>query len=255
MSGGGRAEELRRHAGLTYEDFRRLAGDGSLSPYEKIGFPDDYRAGHEQAIFADLRAKVPTLDDRGGVLVDIGCGCSELPGLLARHAVGHGAEVVLIDSAEMLAALPADVPGRRAAGRFPGLGELQAELAGRASAVIVYSVLQYVLAGGDLHGFVDAAVALLAPGGHLLLGDIPNDAKRARFFSSPTGAAYHRAFMGVDEDPKVEPFALRPGTFDDGILVGLLLRYRQAGFESYLVPQGRSLPMQNRREDLLIVRN
>jgi hypothetical protein len=61
--------------------------------------------------------------------------------------------------------------------------------------------------------------------------------------------------MGVDGDPEVAAFALRPGTFDDGVLLGLLLRYRQAGFESYLVPQGRSLPMQNRREDLLIVRN
>jgi 2-polyprenyl-3-methyl-5-hydroxy-6-metoxy-1,4-benzoquinol methylase len=250
-----RSEELARHAGLTYDDFRRLAGEDGLSAYEKIGFPDDYRAGHEEAIFADLRAKVPTLDDDGGLVVDIGCGCSGLPGMLARHAVARGAGVVLIDSAEMLAALAADVPGRRVAGRFPDLELLRSELAGQATAVIVYSVLQYVLAGGDLHGFVDAAVALLAPGGHLLLGDIPNEAKRARFFASPTGVAYHRAFMGVDGDPEVAAFALRPATFDDGVLLGLLLRYRQAGFESYLVPQGRSLPMQNRREDLLIVRN
>jgi hypothetical protein len=255
MSVRRRPEELARHANLTYEDFQRLAGDAGLTPYEKIGFPNDYRAEHEAAIFADVRAKLPTLDDEGGLLVDIGCGCSELPALLAHHAAARGAEVVLIDSAEMLAALAPDVPGRRIAGRFPDLPELRAELHGRASAVIVYSVLQYVLAGGDLHGFVDAAVALLAPGGHLLLGDIPNEAKRARFFATPTGAAYHRAFMGVDEDPQVEAFALRPGAFDDGILLGLLLRYRQAGLESYLVPQARALPMQNRREDLLIVRS
>ena len=44
-------------------------------------------------------------------------------------------------------------------------------------------------------------------------------------------------------------------TFDDGVLMGLMHRYRQAGFEAYLLPQGRSLPMQNRREDLLIVRH
>jgi SAM-dependent methyltransferase len=252
---GRRAEQFGRFGELTYDDFRRLAADPSLSPAEKIGFPGDYRAGHEAAIFADIRARLPVLDDDGGLLVDIGCGCTELPALLAGHAVARGAEVVLIDSAEMLAALPADVPGRRVAGRFPALPELRAELAGRATAVVSYSVLHYVFEGGDLHGFVDAAVELLAPGGHLLLGDIPNVSKRTRFFSTATGAAYHRAFMGSDSGPVVEPFALRPGTLDDGVLMGLMLRYRQAGFEAYLLPQDRSLPMQNRREDLLIVRH
>jgi hypothetical protein len=250
-----RAAQFGRFGALTYDDFRRLAVDPSLSSAEKIGFPDDYRAGHEEAIFADIRARLPVLDDAGGLLVDIGCGCSDLPALLARHTVARDGEVVLIDSAEMLAALPADVPGRRVAGQFPAMADLRAELAGRATAVVSYSVLHYVFDGGDLHGFVDAAVALLAPGGHLLLGDIPNASRRARFFSTPTGAAYHRAFTGTDTEPPVEPLALRPGVLDDGVLLGLMLRYRQAGFESYLLPQGRALPMQNRREDLLIVRH
>ncbi len=250
-----RAEQFGRFGELTYDDFRRLAADPSLSPAEKIGFPGDYRAGHEEAIFADIRGRLPVLDDDGGLLVDIGCGCTDLPGLLAHHVAARGSEIVLIDSDEMLGALSADVPGRRVAGRWPALPALRAELAGQATAVVSYSVLHYVFDGGDLHGFVDAAVELLAPGGHLLLGDIPNTSKRARFFSTETGAAYHRSFMGTDTDPVVEPFALRPGSFDDGVLMGLMHRYRQAGFEAYLLPQGRSLPMQNRREDLLIVRH
>ena len=188
--------------------------------------------------------------------MDIGCGCSELPGMLARHALARGGDIVLIDSAEMLAALPADVPGRRAAGRFPDLPELRAELAGRATAVVVYSVLQYVLAGGDLHGFVDAAVAPARAGRppaarrHPERGEARRGSSRRR--PAPPTTAHSWASTRTRRSSRSR---FGPGAFDDGILLGLLLRYRQAGFESYLVPQGRSLPMQNRREDLLIVRN
>ncbi len=42
---------------------------------------------------------------------------------------------------------------------------------------------------------------------------------------------------------------------DDSILIALIARYRQAGYEVYLLPQGKSLPLWNRREDLLIVRH
>ena len=41
---------------------------------------------------------------------------------------------------------------------------------------------------------------------------------------------------------------------DDSILVSLLLRARGQGFDAYLLPQRPTLPMANRREDLLIVR-
>jgi len=50
---------------LTFDDFRRLATDATLSPYEKIGFPDEYREGYEAAIFADIVAKLAPLDRRG----------------------------------------------------------------------------------------------------------------------------------------------------------------------------------------------
>ena len=43
-----------RFADLTFDDFRRMAGDESLSQYQKIGFPDEYRAGAEESIFHDI---------------------------------------------------------------------------------------------------------------------------------------------------------------------------------------------------------
>jgi hypothetical protein len=45
-----------------------------------------------------------------------------------------------------------------------------------------------------------------------------------------------------------------PGQIDDGVVLGLLMRMRQAGFQAFIVPQAAALPMANRREDMLIIR-
>ena len=47
-------ENLKRFADLRYDDFRKLAQDNSLSQYEKIGFPDAYRAQKEEDFLAIL---------------------------------------------------------------------------------------------------------------------------------------------------------------------------------------------------------
>jgi hypothetical protein len=132
--------------------------------------------------------------------------------------------------------------------------EFIAKYSERVDVVIVYSVLHYVFDGADLFGFLDAAASLLAEGGHLLLGDIPNVSKRKRFFSSPAGVDFHRRFMETDNAPTVRHLGLEPTRIDDAVVIAILLRYRLAGFETYLLPQSGELPIHNRREDVLIVR-
>jgi hypothetical protein len=41
---------------------------------------------------------------------------------------------------------------------------------------------------------------------------------------------------------------------DDGVILGIVDRMRRRGFDAYVVPQSESLPLANRREDILIVR-
>jgi hypothetical protein len=118
--------------------------------------------------------------------------------------------------------------------------------------IIAYSVLHYVFVEGNLFGFLDQAIHLLAPGGSLLVGDIPNVSKRKRFFATRAGAAYHRCFTGRDEDPTVDFNCVEDGKLDDGVLMGLVLRARAAGCDAYMLPQADDLPLANRREDLLI---
>jgi hypothetical protein len=139
-------------------------------------------------------------------------------------------------------------------GRFPDCPVLLGEWGGQVDAIIAYSVLHYVFPEGSVHAFLDRALELLAPGGHMLIGDIPNVSKRRRFFSSAAGREYHRAFTGSDQPPEVSWGAVEPDKIDDAVLLGMVARARAAGFDAHLVPQDAALPMANRREDLHVRR-
>lgn len=240
---------------LTYEGFRELARDGSRSPHEKVGFPDSYRAGREEAILRDIRSKLTNLDSPGRRFLDIGPGCAGLPRMLLNLCREKGHQAVLVDSPEMLSQLPDEPFATKFEGRFPE--ECQPLLAGslgRFDAILVYSVVQYVFRESNLFAFFDACLESLAEGGQLLVGDIPNRSMRKRFFSSETGIRFHQAFTGTGERPAVAHNVLEPGHIDDGVVIGLVLRARAAGFDAFLMPQSPDLPMANRREDLLVRR-
>jgi cyclopropane fatty-acyl-phospholipid synthase-like methyltransferase len=243
-----------RYEGLSFEAFRRLALDPSLSESEKIGFPDALREGAEGRILETMSAKLGLESGTELVVIDIGSGC----GLLARRLVElcheRGHELVLVDSPEMLGQLPDDANVHKVRGRFPDVAPLLDDYAGRADAVIVYSVLHYVFVEGSVWEFVDAALSLLSPGGALLIGDVPNISKRKRFFASERGAAFHRAFMGTDGGPETQFNSFDRGKIDDDVLLGLIARARAQGFDAYLLPQPDDLPLANRREDVLIRR-
>lgn len=247
-------DDRNRFANLGFEDFRRLASDPTLSPYEKIGFPDAYREGMEPLIFADILAKLPPLQGRNAVVLDIGPGCSEVPRLLIDHCRRLSQELHLVDSSEMLDQLGEHEGVHKTAAFYPDCPQLLEQLAGRTDAIIVYSVVQYIFVDTSLWTFLDATLALLAPGGMLLLGDIPNNSMRKRFFASDTGRAFHRAFTGRDEDPVVAWNRIEPGQMDDAVIFAILQRARAAGFHAYVMPQPHVLPLANRREDILVVR-
>jgi hypothetical protein len=242
---------------LDYEGFRALAANPNLSPHEKIGFPDTYREGYEPAILNDICAKLPALvESEGRTVVDIGPGCAALPKMIVDLCRERRHRLVLVDSPEMLALLP-DVDGVtvKQPGLFPrNAADVRAAAAAPADALICYSVLHYIYVDSNLFDFIDATVALLAPGGRALIADIPNVSKRRRFFATETGQAFHRRFTGSSEPYRVDWGEPSPGKIDDGVLSGLMQRAQGAGCDAYLLPQPSGLPMANRRDDLLIVK-
>ena len=184
---------------IGFDDFRRFAQDGSMSKYERIGFPDSYREGYEAAIFADIRAKLTKLDQDGCRVVDIGPGCSDLPKMLIDLCAAKGHRLTLIDSQEMLNLLD-DAPFIEKLGAmYPQCPDWIAGQAGTVDAILCYSMLHYVFVDVSFFRFLDASLSLLAPGGQMLIGDIPNVSKRKRFFASETGVRFHKDYMKTDE--------------------------------------------------------
>ena len=248
--------DFERFKNLSFDDFKQLAKEESLSKYQKIGFPDNYRKDKEEAIFLDIAQKLnieAAPDGEQGVLLDIGPGCSELSFMLLNLCEKANLKALLVDSQEMLDYLPSKDYIQKYPGYFPNdVPELVNQYQNKIDYIIGYSIFHYVFYNTCIFKFLDAAVSLLKPGGKLLIGDIPNISKRKRFFSTETGIAYHKAFTGTDTLPEVNALQPEPTHIDDGVLMGIIQRYRGFGFEAYLLPQPASLPMYNRREDLLI---
>jgi 2-polyprenyl-3-methyl-5-hydroxy-6-metoxy-1,4-benzoquinol methylase len=247
-------DKYRRFASLTFTDFRRMAQDDSLSRYEKIGFPDSYREGREHLILEDIAGKLTLLGERGKTVLDIGPGCSELPLMLIELCRRHGHAFVAVDSEEMLAHLPDAEFVRKFSGYYPHRADLLEQYRGRVDVILAYSLLHYVFVESSVWEFLDRSLELLAVGGQMLVGDIPNVSKRRRFFGSPTGVRFHQEFTGTQEVPEVGPQGIEHQHIDDAVVLSLVMRARAAGFDAYVVPQRDDLPMANRREDILIRR-
>jgi 2-polyprenyl-3-methyl-5-hydroxy-6-metoxy-1,4-benzoquinol methylase len=239
-------------SGIGFDDFASMALDKGLSRYQKIGFPDEYRKDKEAIIFDDLLTKIPALKKPKTKILDIGCGCSDLPHYFIENAATFEQDLYFVDNAEMLSQIEAPESVKMISGKFPSPSIADSIGEAKFDAIVVYSVIQYVFQEGNFHRFIDEALKLLAPGGTLFIGDIPNASRRRRFLSSESGILHHKNYTGSDDAPNLPVFAQSWGELDDGVILGILARYRSFGFDSFILPQPEHLPMANRREDLLI---
>lgn len=240
----------------TFEGFKNLASRSNISKFEKIGFPDSYRNGHEFAICEDIVEKLQLRAKKNQELLDIGSGCSDLPGHLLKIAQENNHSLTLLDSEEMHQNLSMAVRmgTQQINAQFPYCPEFIYEHECTFDSILCYSVIQYPFLESSIFGFLDSMLVLLKPGGRLLIGDIPNLSMRRRFLSSSAGKEFHKKCN--EENPKadVEWNAISLDKMDDSVVIALIMRARAAGFHAYLVPQSENLPLSNRREDILIVK-
>ncbi|MCL5677798.1 MAG: methyltransferase domain-containing protein [Candidatus Thermoplasmatota archaeon] len=237
---------------LKFSDFQMLASTKNVDEYERIGFPSSYRKGFERNILNDIKGKVNAFNHRGSTLLDIGCGAGPLTLLEAKECYKNSSHLILVDSREMLSHVPDEFGVEKIYGRFQDCADQLERHRGKIQGILAYSVIQHVFLESNIFSFIDSALDLLSPGGEMLIGDIPNISKRKRFFASAAGIDFHKKFTGGDQPPKIVFNRLELHKIDDGVVFGILSRYRSAGYDTYLLPQSASLPMSNRREDILI---
>jgi hypothetical protein len=247
---------MKHNQELTFNDFKDLARDPGLTQYGKIGFPDSYRKGKSKAIIADIDTKVPLLHTKNKMIVDIGCGCSDLVKDLIKICKKNKHKLILVDSQEMLDLIPNASCIIKLAGYFPNMPELLKEYVGKIDYVLTYSVLHYVFTENNIYNFIHKALDLLKNNGLFLIGDIPNLNKRNRFLQSKEGIKFQQNKVKFDKENvnRVSMPNDLSQKIDDAVILSILMRYRNYGYETYLVPQNGNLPMVNRREDILIIK-
>lgn len=236
---------------LTFDDFKKMAANKDLSGSEKIGFPDSYRKGYSKVILDDIYTKLPIDKTQGKIIIDIGSGCDELTFELIEVCKKNNHTLVLIDSDEMLANIPDSKGVVKIGGKFPFGNNEMKEYLGKADFVLCYSVIFYVFANDNLYVFLHEALDLLKAGGKFLIGDIPNIDKRDRFLESAEGKKFLANSGQIKGSTAHEN---RSQKMDDSIVLAIITRLRRFGSEAYLVPQNDSLPMANRREDILVIK-
>lgn len=237
---------------FTFEDFKKRALDNSLSKWEKIGFPDNYRAGEiEDQIFLDISTKLDF--EICNKILDIGCGCTNLVLNLIEYSRKNQIELYLNDSMEMLKNIPVEIVSDHIfllPGMYPNEVAFPTDSKNTFDAIIVYSVIQYVFNYQSIYQFIHECIKLLKPGGKLLIGDIPNFNCRERFLNSSESSEFKNNKASISVNIEHENM----DRLDDSVVMSILLRFRNFGCETYVLPQPKSLPFANRREDILIIK-
>lgn len=236
-----------------FNHFQSLAKDEKLSKAELLDFPNELRQGFENLILLDLKSKIPALQVRESRILDIGCGCGDLALKIIENSQKLSHELHLIDGKDVLQRLPSGKKIQKHFGRFQEQGEVFSKYREYFDVILCYSVFQYIALDSSPMIFLDRCLELLKSGGMLLIGDIPNISMRNRMLSSEYGRIFHKEYMNSDLNPDVKFFE-NYDEIDDSIIIAMVLRARNLGYQGYILPQSKGLAFENRREDLLFVK-
>ena len=115
-------------------------------------------------------------------MIDIGCGCSGLSKEIINISKQKKINLVLLDIAPVINNIKNKNKFKKIKfikGKFQNI-----KFKKKYDFVLIYSVIHYV---NNPHNFIKKAFNILAEGGKMLIGDIPNINKKKRFINSFKG--------------------------------------------------------------------
>jgi 2-polyprenyl-3-methyl-5-hydroxy-6-metoxy-1,4-benzoquinol methylase len=207
-------------------------------------------------VIEDVRTKLRLTGAES--LLDIGSGT----GLLTLPLADHARQVFALDQQDVVARLLARAQGRTNVATLAGDFLTFDFGAQRFDRVLSYGVALCLPDLAAVDAFVDKAIALLAPGGLALIGDLPNHDRKARFLATEFGRRFDEEFRQkrAAEPPEAgQGLAVLSGSavvggFDERYLFDLVARLRQRGLDASLMFQPGDLCFGWTREDLIVSR-
>lgn len=237
-----------------FDIYGQRASEGSLSSTELSGRYSMQAEGLRRAVL-DIHAKLALLStDR---LLDVGCGVGDITIPLSMMV----ASTSCVDHPKVLERLRNRVPLEPIA-YYPGEFS-KISITARFEKILAYGVVICLASKEEVYEFIDKALSLLMPGGRLLVGDFVNSDKKARFVDSEKGKEFSRAWdaqvKSLPNGKNAEDFRPNPESIfkhiDDRFMMETLLKYRQMGFETFLLPQPSDLAFGHTREDILFLKH
>ncbi len=236
------------------ESFERY---GKLADEKDI--PDSNQNGRyalqseaENLIPCDLISKLKP--DPKDVFLDVGCGT----GLNLLAFASRVKSATACDHVNVLKKLRAKNPGLQCK-YLPG-NFLDVAMPERYTAILVYSVVQSFPNLKTVYALIDKALGCLAPGGRILLGDLPNADKKSRFLETKVGAAFEKNWAleqskNHHNDKGWQILYSAGETFvklGDSEILGFVAYIRERGYHAHILNQHHGLPFGATREDILI---
>jgi FkbM family methyltransferase len=238
---------------ISFQEFNKIASTNFRSSARASGFPDVFRNQGATVVHQEIIEKLNLKNLKNKKVVEIGPGVSPLPHMMSSFCRSHKILLKFIDGSNVLGHLPTATFIEHFPDEFPANIDNYFSRCANAGAVICYSVSQYISSYSLFVKLIKCATSLLAPGGRLLLGDIPNSDMRMRFLNSKTGEQ-SKSYIYKNKI-RYNRFLQTQSTYlNDANLINILTTQRNKGYHAWIVPQKNLLPQSNKREDLLIER-